>query len=279
MSQTIRIKKYSGELDLFSEDKLRNSLLSTGAKSDVVNKIVKEIKPKLYDGITSKEIYKNAHRVLRKKEYVNASKYRLKRALQELGPTGYPFEIFVGELIKAEGYKIQTGIILPGKYVNHEVDVLAESERSVLSIECKFHNKPGYKSDIKVPLYINSRFNDLNDVWKDLNKYPNKKKHGCIVTNSRFTKDAIDYGLGENLQMISWDFPFHESLKKRINKHLLYPITSLQSLTKRDKNLLIEEGLVVTKSLCENFDLLNKLRYTDSKIQKIISEANLICEI
>lgn len=279
MNATIRIKKYAGELEEFSEEKLRMSLENAGAKAEVVDLVVKEIKPTLYDGMSSSLIYKNAHKTLRKKEYINASKYRLKKSIQELGPTGYPFEIFVGELFKAKGYEVNTGIILSGKHVMHEVDVLAESPQKVISIECKFHNKPGYKSDVKVPLYVNSRVNDLKDAWKKLGKYQGKQIQGGLVTNSRFTKDAVDYGQGEGLLMMSWDFPLHDSLRKRINEHLLYPITSLQSLTKRDKKLLIEEGLIVTKSLCENFDLLEKLNYPQSKIQKIIYEANLICEI
>lgn len=275
----IKIRKYSGELDIYSEDKLRNSLHNAGANPDVADEVIKRIRPTLFDGIRSAEIYKSAHSLLRKNEYINASRYRLKRAIQELGPTGYPFELFVSEIMKGYGYSTTVGITIRGKCVSHEVDVLAEKENQLLMMECKFHNKPGFKSDVKVPLYINSRFQDLAAVWKNVPAYAGKKLQGSVVTNSKFTTDAITYGECAGLQMISWDYPDHASLKKRINEQFLYPITSLQSLTSRDKHLLIAEGIIVTKSLCENFDVLDKLGYPNSKIQKIVSEANLICEI
>ncbi|MFY0601315.1 MAG: restriction endonuclease [Cyclobacteriaceae bacterium] len=279
MTGQIRIKKHSGELDPFSEDKLRNSLSNAGAKQNVVDEVLAEIKPDLYDGIKSSEVYRSAHRSLKKKEHINSSRYGLKKSILQLGPTGYPFEVLVSEIMASEGYAVQTGITLPGKHVTHEIDVLAESNAELLMMECKFHNKPGYKSDVKVPLYINSRYRDVDDIWKRQGKYSEKNTQGCVITNSRFTQDALDYGLGEGMQMISWDYPAENSLKKRINDYHLYPITSLQSITQKDKKLLIEEGIVAIKSLCENFDLLGKLGYSNNKISKIVSEANLVCEI
>jgi Holliday junction resolvase-like predicted endonuclease len=279
VSTPISVRKHSGELDVFSEDKLRSSLQNAGANAEVSDYVLSEVSESLYDGISTGTIYKMAFQVLKRKKYVHASKYRLKRSIQELGPTGYPFEVFVAEIMKAEGFTIQVGLNMKGKCVAHEVDVLAENEHQVLMMECKFHNKPGYKSDVKVPLYINARFHDLNDVWKDTGAFGQKKTQGCVVTNSRFTQDAIDYGTCAGMQMISWDYPNHASIKKRANEHLLYPITSLQSLSKQDKKMMIEEGIIVTKSLCENFDLLDKLGYPKSKIKKIVLEANLICEL
>lgn len=276
---SIKIKKHSGEVDTFSEDKLRQSLQNAGAKPESADFVLKEIKPTLYDGMRTSEIYKSAFRLLKKKEYINASRYRLKKSIQELGPTGYPFEVFISEILKAEGYSTKVGINMQGRCVSHEVDVLAENDKKVLMMECKFHNKPGYKSDVKVPLYINARFHDLNDTWKETGVFGKKKTQGCVVTNSRFTQDAIDYGVCAGMQMISWDYPNHASIKKRANEHHLYPITSLQSLAKRDKMTLIKEGIIVTKSLCDNFEILATLGYPNSKVQKIIMEANLICEI
>ncbi|MFT6865418.1 MAG: hypothetical protein ACJA08_000236 [Cyclobacteriaceae bacterium] len=279
MTSPIKIRKNSGEYDNYSEDKLRSSLHNAGANPDLAEHVIAIIRPKLYDGIRTSEIYKSAHALLRKNEYIHASRYRLKHAIQELGPTGYPFELFVAEIMKGEGYKTQVGLTLQGKCVSHEVDVLAEKEHQLLMMECKFHNKPGYKSDVKVPLYINSRFLDLKDMWQDMAQYSGKQMQGCLVTNSKFTTDAIAYGQCAGLQMISWDYPDHASLKKRVNEQMLYPVTTLQTLSKRDKGLLIAEGIIVTKSLCENFSVLDKLGYPNSKIQKIVLEANLICEI
>ena len=47
---------------------------------------------RLYPGITTKEIYRRAFSMLRKASAHLAAEYKLKKAFQELGPSGYPFE-------------------------------------------------------------------------------------------------------------------------------------------------------------------------------------------
>ncbi|WP_258104106.1 ATPase [Marinoscillum sp. MHG1-6] len=279
MNPKYKIRKYSGDLDVFSEDKLVQSLENSGVKRNAIDYVRDGVTKELYDGISTKEIYQIAHKLLRKKEFAKASQYRLKQSLIELGPTGYPFELFVSELMKAEGYETKTSQIMEGKCVSHEVDVLAENEFEVMMIECKFHNKAGYKSDVKIPLYIQSRFVDLRDQWQQTNQFSGKRPKGAIATNTRFTEDAIAYGTCTGLMLMSWDFPEKGSLKQLVNKHMLYPITSLQTLTKKDKQTLIEQGIVATKMLCDHFDLLDQLRLPNSKLQKVITEANLVCEL
>lgn len=89
---SVFITKYSGELEKFSFEKLKKSLQKSDASDEEVNSIIKTIVPQLYDGITSKEIYKKAFRLLKKSNSICALKYSLKRAIYDLGPTGYPFE-------------------------------------------------------------------------------------------------------------------------------------------------------------------------------------------
>ena len=73
--------------------------------------------------------------------------------------------------------------------VTPEIDVLAENDRHVLLIECKYHNKQGLFSDVKVPLYIHSRYRDVQESW---NKTSPKKPLECwVVTNTRFSADAV----------------------------------------------------------------------------------------
>lgn len=276
---SLEITKHSGERVPYSEEKLRMSLTRSGSSKELADRVIEDLSPLLFDGIHTKEIYKNAHRLLKRHEYKQASRYKLKRSLLELGPTGYPFEAFIGELLKAQGYKIQVGINMPGKCVNHEVDVLAENEHRVYMIECKFHNRLGYKTDVKVPLYIHSRFRDLEAQWQDSGRTNGRTLKGAVVTNARFTEDAITYGSCSGLEMLSWDYPEGNALKDRINRFNLYPITSLHSLTKAEKLSLIAENIVTPQTLCHNFSILEKLGFNDRKIQKITQEASLICEI
>tara|TARA_R110000744_G_scaffold28118_4_gene68105 strand:+ start:1678 stop:1851 length:174 start_codon:yes stop_codon:yes gene_type:complete len=57
---------------------------------------------------------------------VYASKYNLKRAILELGPTGYTFERLVGALLSEKRFQIKVSVILNGECATHEIDLLAE---------------------------------------------------------------------------------------------------------------------------------------------------------
>ena len=99
-----------------------------------------------------------------------------------------------------------------------------------------------------------------------------------IFTNTRFTSDAIDYAKCSGMKLISWDYPENNSLKYRINKSGLFPITSLTSLSKREKSLLLEEGIVLCKEINQNPGLLNKLGISNSKIKKVLEDIKELCE-
>ena len=161
----VNIKKNSGDLEPFSIEKLKESLTNCGVKNDEIDNIVQIIEPQVYDGISSEEIHKKVFPLLKKYNRVYASKYNLKRAILDLGPTGYPFERLVGALLKEKGFQTKVSVILNGECVTHEIDVLAEKDGNTYAIECKFHSDPNAASNVKVPLYINSRFLDVQQQW------------------------------------------------------------------------------------------------------------------
>ncbi|WP_456422860.1 ATP cone domain-containing protein [Lutibacter sp.] len=275
----IYIKKNSGELEPFSFQKLQNSLQRSGASTEVTYKIIECIKPKLYNGISTKEIYSNAYSLLKKHNRLQASKFSLKKSIFDLGPTGYPFERLVGALLKQKGFKTKVGIILPGKCVTHEIDVLAEKGSYTYAIECKFHLKPNYANNVKIPLYINSRFLDIQEQWNKKDKKTSILKQGWIVTNTRFTEDAINYAKCAGLILLSWDYPKNNGIKDNIDKYGLYPVTILTSLTKREKKLLIENDIILTKELLETSIILKKIGFSDVKAQKTLSEVQDLCNL
>ena len=92
----ITIIKASGEKAPFQMEKVRRSLERAGANEIIIDEIVKNIEDIVFDGMTTKKIYQMAFMMLKRKSRVSASKYKLKKALMELGPSGYPFEKFVG---------------------------------------------------------------------------------------------------------------------------------------------------------------------------------------
>ena len=141
---------------------LKKSLLKSGANENEVNEVLYKIEGELYDGIPTKKIYKLAFQLLKKISNVHAAKYNLRSAIMALGPAGFYFEKFIARVFQVEGYQTITNQILQGTCVSHEVDVILKKEKNISMVECKFHGSQGSKTDVKIPMYILSRFNDLN---------------------------------------------------------------------------------------------------------------------
>lgn len=276
-NKTIQIKKYSGELEPFSVEKLQNSLYKSGASKEVVIKIIEKLRPQLFNGITTKIIYKKAFDLLKKHNHFCATKYSLKKAILALGPSGYLFEKLVGEILKYKGFKTQVSVILPGECVTHEIDVLAEKDGCTYAIECKFHSKLKYRSDVKIPLYINSRFLDIQKIW---NNDPSKTtilKQGWLVTNTKFTEDAVSYAKCVGLSLFSWDYPKGNGIKDHIDRFGLYPVTALINLKKWEKLELIKNNIVLITELKNNIKFLEELKIPEKRIKKVALELKAVC--
>lgn len=273
----IVITKASGQQAPFSPEKLKRSLLNVGASEDLAESIVDEIQPKLYAGISTKKIYRIAFNLLKNTSSPLAAKYHLKRGIMELGPSGYPFERFIGEILKQQGYTVIVSEIVKGKCVNHEIDVIAEKDHHHFMIECKYHNQPGTRSDVKIPLYIQARFEDVEEAWMLLPGHGTKFHQGWVVTNTHFTSDAIQYGTCARLHLLGWDFPAKDGLKEQIDKLGLYPVTCLTTLTKIEKQQLLENDIVLCKEICHNENHLNTIDIEPSRIKSILEEGRQLC--
>jgi hypothetical protein len=274
-NQSFEIIKSSGEKVKFSLHKLRNSLKRSGADDKVIEYILGIVRDELYQGISTREIYNRAFALLKKKKSVFASKYKLKKAIYELGPTGFPFERFVAAILQYSGYKVKVGQIIQGMCVSHEVDIVARKNSDYLVVECKFHSEEGRNCNVKVPLYIHSRFRDIK-AHHEHNGEP-IPNHGWVVTNTRFTKDAIQYGKCVGLYLLSWDYPKDNSLKDRIDRLGLYPITVSTLLTNREKQFLLSRDIVLGKQLVEQIFYLDHLGISEQRKQNIIKEIKMLC--
>jgi hypothetical protein len=144
---------------------------------------------------------------LKKVSNSNAARYNLKEAIRLLGPAGFFFEKYIALLFSSENYQAVTNFILQGKCVSHEIDVLVKKDSTIAMIECKFHMGKDANSDVKVPMYILSRFNDLKDNRHTIFTRNDTVSKCWIVTNNRFTTDAIAFAKCSKLNLLSWNYP------------------------------------------------------------------------
>ncbi len=261
-----QIVKSTGEVEPFRQSKLTASLRRAGASPADVRRVVAALRDTIRDGTTTKELYRRAHTLLRRGGQATAARYSLQRAIQVMGPGGYPFELLVGALWREEGYAVDIGTHLQGRYVRHEIDLLATRGKHRDLAECKFRNAADGKVDVKVAMYVYGRATDLAPP-------PRLQQRFWLITNGRFTSDALAFGEGMGLRMLSWDHPRDDGLRERIDRAGLHPITALTALRQRDKQWLLDRGVVLCRELCEQPALLRKLDLSPSALRRTRAEA------
>lgn len=275
----MKVVKFSGDIVEFEPEKLKKSLLKSGASHEAVNRILISIQSQIYNGITTKQIYKMAFGLLKKESNSHAAQYNLRAAIKMLGPAGFFFEKYIARLFNSEGYKTLTNLTLEGKCVTHEVDVVLKKEEEITIVECKFHASRDVISDVKIPMYILSRFNDLKDRKQNIFTNSDKISSCWIVTNNRFSADAIAFGNCSNMNMLSWDYPKKENLRYKIDANKLYPVTCLTTLTFAEKDKLLVLDIILAGELISNSDSLRRIGISQNRIKNVIKEASELCKL
>jgi len=273
-TEEITIVKANGKHEAFDPEKLRLSLLHSGASEKLTEEVVSHILSELKNGATTQEIYRHAFQFLEKISKPVARSYSLRRAVMDLGPSGFPFEDFVAEILRAKGFECLTRQIVLGGCVSHEVDVIAYNDKKLIMIEAKFHNELGTKSDLKVALYIKARFDDIKDNVFTYGKSNRKVTDSWLVTNTKFSSTAIHYGLCNNMTLIGWNYPEHGNLQDMIEEEKLHPITCLTTLNHQEKKVLLTNGIVLCSNIKKNPEVLEKLLGKEFNTNATLTEIN-----
>jgi hypothetical protein len=271
------VQKASGDFVPFDETKIRRSLQRSGADNRVIDLVIQEIRGQVYEDMPTKALYKMAYKMLKRLNRPIAARYSLKQAMLQLGPSGYPFEYFFAEILKAQGFFTKTGMIMPGKCITHEVDVVADNERDVIFVECKYHAQPGAVCDVKIPLYIHSRFRDLAETPEIQREVAGRNLQFRIATNTRYSDDAIRYGQCAGLQLIAWDYPLGKGLRELIDDARLHPVTCIGTLNRHEKITLLENGIVLCQNIMEQPQVLGKIGISSARQKTIMGEVRGIC--
>ena len=272
----ILVRKGDGSLEPLDYNKIRSALRRTGASGSLVSEVIDSLSSRVYQNMPTSEIYKMAFDALREIKPGAAARFGLKNALLKLGPDGYPFETFMGALLKGRGYSTLLRQIVQGKCISHEIDVIAtrgqydEHAPTKCIVECKFHNSAHFECHIQTALYSWARFLDVRERNRDIDSV-------WLATNTKFSRDVIVYSDCVGLKLVGWSFPENESIQVRIEENKLYPITLLSSLDRRTFTYLHDANIITVKDLAAApVEQLHCLRLRDREIDKLKHEAKMI---
>lgn len=272
----INVLKSSGETQPFNPEKVKRTILRSGANEYTADRIIREVERKLYDGIPTREIYRLVKDLLEKEAPAASRRYDLRNAIMRLGPAGFDFEKYIAELLAAYDYQTELPPILEGACVTHEIDILAKKDGRVAAIEAKLRQELNFFITIKDTAYNWARFLDLVDASK-VGKTPHLDE--CwLITNSRFSHDSIKYGHCKNMVMLSWDHPRERPLPRWIDEIGLYPVTILKSVDSSKLKIFSNANIMLLRDLMkippENLE--KSLNLPKDNVKKLVEEAEMI---
>ncbi len=261
----------------FSIKKIYQSCRRSGASKALAKKISEKVAEKAYSGMKTSEISILVKEFLSRKSPKTSIKFSLKEAMRKLGPSGFDFEKYVGQIFSKKGFEIKLNQIVSGACISsYEIDFVAKREELIRIGECKYHYLPGAKVDLKVSLYNYARFLDISNGQY----FNNQDLKATLVTNAKFTNKAIKYSKCMNVELFGWRYPPKKGLQSLIEKSNLYPITILPSFNGYLKQVFAQRGKMLALDLLETSAqvLAKELKLPLNKIEKLVEEAEILLE-
>jgi len=261
----LRVRKRDGRLEEFSKAKIVRTCLRAGASKRVAEKVADEVERRIYDGISTDEVLELVIELLLKHEYPKAERYDLKRSLIRLGPSGFGFEKFVARLLEEYGFETETNVIVQGKCVEQEIDVVAEKAGEKYMIECKFHNLPIY-TGLKEAMYTYARFLDVEEHFTK----------PWIFTNTKFSDEAKRYASCMGIKLTGWSYPENEGIDVLLESKSLYPITILR-IGKEVLDTVVKAGLIFCRDVMKAGESnLRSLGLSKDDARRLVEEAKKV---
>lgn len=145
--------------------------------------------------------------------------------------------------------------------------------------ECKFHNRQKLKTPVRVTLYVKARYDDIHTKWEMQPAHHQEFHDAWIITNTRFTSEAIKYANCVGISLLGWSYPKNNSLCQLIDTLGIHPITSLTSLNGKQKRFLIKRKFVLCRDVHKHINDLQELGVSENKLRQIIAEAEGVCAL
>ena len=271
-----------GEKEPFSFQKVYRSAKRAGASGKAARRIAETIKEEMYPGIKTSEIFGRIKKMLGKEAPGAALKFNIKEGMRRLGPTGFPFEKYAGEVLKNLGYKVKINQFLPAKCVrSYEIDFVAKKGKTIYIGECKYRQNSGDIVNSQDVLANYARFLDISESnYFKSTKYKNRKIKTILITNTKFSGKSINYCRCVGAELLGWNYPKNRGLEYLIDREKLYPVTILPALKKYIKKAFVEEKIILAKDVLkidpEKFAKKHKIQL--KHLKSLIDQAKVLLE-
>jgi len=240
--------------------------------------VADRIESELYDGIPTREIIRRVYRYLAEYRPQLEGQADLRQALALLRPKP-DFERYVARLLTEYGYNTVGPLILRGRCVEHEIDVVARRGGETVYVEVKHHASPHIFTGLDIFLQAKATFQDLVEGYAaGLDKISIQR--AMVVCNTKLSDHARQYAGCAQIEHICWKSPPERSLEKLIEERKLYPITMLKMLDTETEEKLGDAGVILLSELLgsDKRELSTKTGIRLDQIEKLAQWAKRLVE-
>ncbi len=250
----ILVKKADGRKEVFDPKKIINTCMRAGLSRKAAEGIVRKVVPKFYEGIRTRDIYAMVLKELERTEDRSSMVFRLREAVSQM-PSD-KFELYVKKILESLGYKCQWNVLVKGKCVEHQIDIIAEKAGKKYLVECKHHINPHRFCGLGIILQVQARLEDIKDGFAERKNSIDFRK-AWIITNTKFSEHAKSYAEGKSLLLSGWKYKPRMSLEDMIQEKRLYPV-SIITMDKLLKKKLLDQGILTVQDAMANITGIDK---------------------
>lgn len=278
---SVQVVNLRGEKEPFSLKKVYRSARRAGADHQTAKKISQAIGDQVYSGMPTTEIYQKVKMLLNQASPSLGIKFSLRKGMEKLGPTGFPFEKMIRQVFKHQGFETRVNQSVPGHYIDwYEIDFLSinKAKKKVLVGECKYRSRPGDRLDLDVALSNFGRFYDIKN-GPILTKYPQGYEvESILVTNAKFTSQAVKYSRGYGVELLGWRYPKDRGLETIIEEGQLWPITVLPAVNAELMRVFAAHKIMLVKDLVEIPlpDLAQTTGLSEKHLKEVVDQAQMV---
>jgi len=245
----VLVTKANGSRQLFDKNKIVKTCMRMGATRRDALEVADKIEKRLYNGISTAKILQMLFQFMRRYKPHVIQIHDLRKGLS-LMSSKPEFEVFVQNLLSHNGFEVSSNRILKGKCVEHEVDGIAKRNGFTYLVEAKHHVNYHHFTGLDESRIARAVLEDVTEGY-DLGKGSLKIDKAMIVTNTKYSDYATQYGLCKDILQIGWNTPTNLSLQSMIEAKNLYPLSCIKGLSEDNRLHLADSGVVLINQVME----------------------------
>ncbi|MCW4018131.1 MAG: restriction endonuclease [Candidatus Bathyarchaeota archaeon] len=267
------VTKADGSKQLFDKNKVARTCIRMGASPQLALKVAEKIERRVYEGMPTKKILQLIFLFLRKDKPSVGHLVDLRKGLSLMSPKP-EFEMFVQVLLAKNGFEVRSNHVLKGRCGEHEVDAIAKKDGVTYFVEVKHHLSYHALTGLDESRIARAVLEDVSEGYQ-MGRTEVKIDKAMIVTNTRYSRHALEYGRCRGILQIGWNYPANHGLEDMIEEKNLYPLSCLRGLRGADRMKLVNQDIVLVSQLLaeDQFTLAKKTGLPRATVEGIVAKA------